>query len=156
MCMALTVPTNRGEAGGGPPGAPWGPPALLVHGDGERCRGVLDVDEVVALGQAGERDRTDRRTLPGLGQLVGPDAVAGLGVELVTGLLRAGDGGVGEDDVVDRRQGRPARRVVRLEHDPGVGRVGDVSVVRPDALEGLVAGEDPDRAEHLLTPEVAA
>src|SRR4051794_26441903 len=98
---------------------------VSVSDDGECARLVFDVPEVVAELQVGEGHRADRGTLAGLRQRVRPQAEAGLGVVCVTALLGAADGDVGERGVLDRVL-RLAAHVVRLEHDSGVCRVGDV------------------------------
>ena len=82
----------------------------------------------------------------GFGELVGPDAEAGFGVEGIAGLAGAGDGDVGDDGVGDREEPLAAD-VVGLEHDPAVRRIDD-GVVQPDALEHLGGGVDPDAGER--------
>src|SRR2546422_915058 len=96
------------------PAAPSSPESG-VPDDGEGRGRVLDVDVVAGQGQAVEGRRADRGALTGLGQLVDPDAHAGLGVVRVTAVMCAGDGDVGEDRVGDRVE-RLAADVVGLEH----------------------------------------
>src|SRR5690242_4829449 len=108
----------------------------LVAVDGEGGRGVADVGGVVGQGQVVEGDAADRRALAWFGELVRPEAEAGLGVEGVTGLAGAGDRRVGEDGVGDREL-RLAADVVGLEHDAAVGRVDDVQITHPDSLVDL-------------------